>query len=116
MTINSNPNQAPVAGATATPAVGQASADGVVLLGPASSDPDDSIVSYAWDFETDGIVDSTDANPTHTYPQGSYVATLTVTDEEGLTGSTTVNISSNDNQAPSPWRTPTRASAWRRPR
>ena len=97
MTINSNPNQAPIAGATATPPSGKRPL-AVQFSSATSSDPDDSIVSYAWDFG-DGDT-STDANPSHTYAEGSYTATLTVTDEEGLTGSTTVNVVSNPNQAP----------------
>ena len=42
-------------------------------------------VSYSWDFG-DNSQDSTDANPTHTYPApGAYTATLTVTYADGDT-------------------------------
>lgn len=52
-----------------------------------SYDPDGTIVGYEWDFETDGVVDSTDANPTHTYDAtGAYTATLCVEDNEGAIG------------------------------
>src|SRR5262245_13492265 len=37
--------------------------------------------SWAWDFENDGVVDSTQRNPTHTYPScGRYTVSLRVTD------------------------------------
>jgi large repetitive protein len=42
------------------------------------------ITSWAWDFENDGIVDSTAQNPAmHTFPQGTYVVKLTVTGPGG---------------------------------
>lgn len=54
--------------------------------GSYDTDPDGSgyIVSYEWDFG-DGSTD-TGVNPTHTYDDsGIYTATLTVTDNDGLT-------------------------------
>jgi len=40
-------------------------------------------VSWAWDFDNDGIIDSTDQNPTHTYINaGVYSVNLTVTTSE----------------------------------
>lgn len=55
-----------------------------------SADGDGSVVSYAWDFG-DGTSDTTtDPSPTHAYGSGgTYVVTLTVTDNDGGTGSTT---------------------------
>lgn len=56
-----------------------------------SVDPNGSIVSYAWDFGdgTSGIGETT----THVYAQdGSYVVRLTVTDNDGLTGSATATV------------------------
>lgn len=39
------------------------------------------ITSWAWDFESDGIVDSTQQNPTHVYTNcGAHDVTLTTTD------------------------------------
>ena len=39
------------------------------------------ITSYAWDFDGDGLVDSTEANPTHVYTEpGLFTVTLTVSD------------------------------------
>ena len=41
------------------------------------------ITSWAWDFESDGIVDSTEQNPTHAYTEKRrYSVTLTVTTAE----------------------------------
>lgn len=40
--------------------------------------------SYAWDFENDGIIDSTKQNPVHTYGKaGTYTVNLTVQNEYG---------------------------------
>lgn len=56
-----------------------------------SSDPDGSIVSYAWSFG-DGAT-STAASPSHTYAAGgSYTVTLTVTDNEGAGDSDSQNL------------------------
>jgi len=53
----------------------------------ASSDPDGSIVSYSWSFG-DGSSDS-GVNPAHRYnSDGSYTVSLTVTDNEGATKTT----------------------------
>ena len=50
-------------------------------------------LTYAWDFDGDGTVDSTERAPTHTYTaNGVYNARLTVTDPQGKTGTTTVPI------------------------
>ncbi|MEZ5541261.1 MAG: PKD domain-containing protein [Pseudomonadota bacterium] len=63
-----------------------------------SVDPDGAIVTYAWDFG-DGS-GSTTASPTHTYNGvGSYVATLTVTDNMGASDSNSTAITVVDNAA-----------------
>ncbi len=52
-----------------------------------SRDPDGEPLSYAWDFDGDGTVDSTEPEPTHVYTQnGDHEARLTVTDLSGKTG------------------------------
>ncbi|MGD8626067.1 MAG: PKD domain-containing protein, partial [Anaerolineae bacterium] len=93
------PNQPPVAVASADPQSGMApltvqfSADG-------SSDPDGTIVAYAWTFG-DGSA-SSEANPTYTYNgAGTYQVTLTVTDDGGATADDTLTIDvSQANQPP----------------
>ena len=53
--------------------------------GSRDPDPSDSI-SFAWDFDNDGTVDSIDPNPTYVYTStGVYTAKLTVTDSGGKT-------------------------------
>jgi PKD repeat protein len=66
----------------------------VALSSAGTTDPDGSISTYSWDFG-DGSELSTEANPSHTYATGTYVATLTVTDNEGGTNSATVGVRSN---------------------
>jgi PKD repeat protein len=86
-------NQAPVARATATPTSGTAPLT-VAFDGSTSSDPDGSIVSYAWSFGDGGS--ATGATASRTYQAaGSYTAGLTVTDNQGATHSTTVAITVN---------------------
>jgi len=51
------------------------------------------IVSYEWDFETDGIVDAYGITATHAYPAaGTYLVTLKVTDSQGSFDTTTRSI------------------------
>ena len=59
-----------------------------------TTDPDgDTKLRYAWDFEGDGTVDSRAANGAFTYTvDGTYRATLTVTDKGGRRASTDVDI------------------------
>jgi PKD repeat protein len=78
---------APVAEFTANPNNGTAPLN--VTFTDASTG---NITSYAWDFQNDGTVDSTEQNPTYTYnTPGTYTVLLTV---EGPGGSVskTVNI------------------------
>ena len=42
------------------------------------------VTSWAWDFDNDGVVDSVEQNPNHTYTaQGAYTVNLTVANIEG---------------------------------
>ncbi|AKB37166.1 cell surface protein [Methanosarcina siciliae C2J] len=42
------------------------------------------VSSWAWDFENDGVVDSTEQNPSHTYASaGNYTVNLTVANANG---------------------------------
>ena len=59
----------------------------------ASADGDGGLTSYTWEFG-DGATDTTTgASPNHSYDTaGPYLVTLTVTDNDGATGSTTRSI------------------------
>jgi parallel beta-helix repeat protein len=83
-------NDAPVAVAAANPESGDAPLT-VQFSSDGSYDPDGAITAYAWDFG-DGDT-SNEANPSHIYADaGTYDAVLTVTDDQGATGSTAVVI------------------------
>ena len=93
-------NQSPTASFTRTPASGPAPLS-VAFNGSASTDPDGTIASYAWDFG-DGAT-GTGATTNHVFTAaGTYTAKLTVTDDKGATGSTTasVTVSPPANQPP----------------
>jgi PKD repeat protein len=67
----------------------------------ASDDLDGAITAYAWDFG-DGET-STEANPDHVYgAAGSYVVTLTVTDDAGDSDTATRTVEAQDAPAQSP--------------
>ena len=58
----------------------------------ASADPDGHIASYAWDFG-DTTAGGTGAQPSHTYAaNGTYLVKLTVTDDQGATGTVTHSL------------------------
>jgi PKD repeat protein/glucose/arabinose dehydrogenase/type 1 glutamine amidotransferase len=87
-----NGSRRPVARATATPDNGQEPLT-VSFSSAASSDPEGSALTFAWDFQDDGTVDSTAANPTFQYSApGGYTVRLTVTDDAGKTGTTTIPV------------------------
>jgi PKD repeat protein len=80
-------NQPPVAGASADKT--EVVVDEIINFLDESTDPDgpEDIIEWEWDFsyvEGDGFqVDSTDQNPTHSYPvEGTYEVNLRVTDTE----------------------------------
>ena len=58
-----------------------------------SYDPDGTIVSYEWDFGDGNVTNTTYEILKHSYSEaGSYDVTLTVTDNDGVTNSTTKTI------------------------
>ncbi len=83
-------NKPPIADAAADSLGGPAPLE-VTFSSKRSTDPEKSLVGYAWDFG-DGE-ESSAANPTHTYAEnGVYTAVLTVTDSTGATSSDSLEI------------------------
>jgi len=70
----------PTAGFTGSPASGTAPQ---TVDFTSSSAGYDVPLTYAWDFDNDGSVDSTSANPSAVYYAGTYTVKLTVTDSDG---------------------------------
>lgn len=94
-------NQAPIARFVAANVDTTAAFDATI-----STDPDGTITSYAWNFGELGSTNTAAGNSvTHVYARtGSFVVTLTVKDDGGLTATSTqtVNISSIPNVNPVP--------------
>ena len=84
------PNQPPTAQMSADPHTGAPPLQ--VAFRGTGRDEDGTIAGYRWDFG-DGA-SSTDQHPSHVYRNaGTYTTTLTVTDDDGATGSTSGQIS-----------------------
>jgi cytochrome c len=82
----------PRAIATATPDNGPTPLD-VQFSSEGSQDPDGTAITYEWDFDGNGTIDSTDPNPTHRYSSpGVYRALLRVTDQSGQMGVNSVRV------------------------
>ena len=67
----------------------------VILNGEASyhRHPGHSIIAYAWDFDLDGTYDGTGSEVEHLYTTvGTNTARLRVTDDQGYTDTTTINV------------------------
>jgi parallel beta-helix repeat protein len=74
-----NETEAPVAVFTATPTSGTAP-----LTVNFTDQSTGTVSSYAWDFNNDGTIDSTEQNPIYTYAAaGSYAVNLTVSNADG---------------------------------
>ncbi len=68
----------------------------VAVADDGSSDADGTIVSYDWSFGDGGVASGTTA--THSYTAvGTYTITLTVKDNDGLTGSASASVEIVDN-------------------
>jgi PKD repeat protein len=78
--ITVNAPVAPLAVFTANPTIGTAP----LTVNFTDQSTGSSPITYAWDFNTDGTVDSTEQNPSYTYNSaGTYTVTLTVTNSAG---------------------------------
>lgn len=87
-------NRAPAASFTAVP-----SNLSVAVDASASSDTDGTVVSYAWAFGDGGTASGVTA--AHEYAAaGTYTVTLTVTDDDGATGTTTRQVVVTEPPAP----------------
>jgi PKD repeat protein len=65
----------------------------ITFDGTVSTDAEDDIVDYEWDFENDDEIDDSGSTVTYTYSEtGSYEARLLVTDSAGNTSESTVEI------------------------
>jgi len=67
----------------------------ITLDASSSTDAGGAIVLYEWDCTTDGTVDQSGTSPTVscTYPEdGTFTATLTVTDDDGATATDTASV------------------------
>lgn len=65
----------------------------VQLSSAGTADPDGDEITLAWDFNADGVVDSTEPNPTVTYDQnGNFAPTLRVTDSTGRSASAAAHV------------------------
>jgi glucose/arabinose dehydrogenase/PKD repeat protein len=65
----------------------------VAFSSAGSSDPEGQPLSFAWDFQSDGTVDSTEPNPSFTFTTaGSYDVKLTVSDGAASNGSASTTL------------------------
>ncbi|HET6918785.1 MAG TPA: PQQ-dependent sugar dehydrogenase, partial [Jiangellaceae bacterium] len=110
-----NANQPPTAVAGATPTTGSAPLT-VAFDGTGSSDPDPGdTLSYAWDLDGDGAYDdSTASQPTYTYTtQGSFNASLRVTDGHGASDTDSVTITVGNTAPTATIDTPAAGTTWK---
>ncbi len=102
MQAPTTPNQPPTAAfsySPTSPTTGQS----VGFNASASSDPDGSIVSYAWDFNGDSVTDATGVSTSYAFPSsGVHSVRLTVTDDDSAsdTVTRTISVSPTANQPP----------------
>lgn len=99
------PPPGPVANFTASPM--SVPVGGTVTFNSSSSTGNPT--GFQWDFDGNGIVDSTDPNPTHVYnTAGSYNVSLTVVNLTGVGSSIkTITVTSSVTPPPGPTATPT---------
>lgn len=73
----------------------------VMFSGAGSNDPDGDGLTFQWDFDGDGVVDSDEGNAYFTYnAAGLYLVSLTVNDGNGGSHTTTIEISVGNKPVP----------------
>lgn len=95
-----NPSEKPVAAMLTVPGIDEEEGGviGEIPLQIAfdateSTDPDENIIEYEWDFDGDEVVDDTGETATYIYQEtGIYTAQLTVTDADGNQSKDTVVV------------------------
>ena len=93
VTVNNNSTSAPTVSAGSPYTV---NAESSLTFSQATETGGTAPFAYAWSFG-DGTTQSGSLNPSHTYPNpGSYTATVTVTDANKLTSSSSVAVTVND--------------------
>jgi PKD repeat protein len=109
VTVNNSPpaNQLPVASFTAAPNPAQ-TGQTVQFNASASSDPDGTIASYAWDLDNDGqFDDATGVTASHTFlAPGVHTVRLLVTDNRNATDTATATVTVNQPPAAAPDKPP----------
>jgi N-acetylneuraminic acid mutarotase len=86
-------NQPPQAVIAPSANASESEGSSISFDGTSSSDPDGDVLSYAWDFDGDGVIDATTAQPTFSFPDnGTYTVTLTVSDGHGASSTTQTSV------------------------
>ena len=87
-------NRSPIISLEASPRYGQPPLT-VQFSSDGSFDPDPGdLLAFAWDFDGDGTIDSSDPNPSFTYEvTGGFSASLQISDQSGNTASASTVIS-----------------------
>jgi PKD domain len=72
----------------------------------ASQSKDDNIgpATFGWDFEGDGVIDETNTSRTmaHSYPPGTFIPRVTVTDSEGMASAAQASLTVTGGSTPGP--------------
>jgi PKD repeat protein len=98
ISTNESTNRDPMAVINASPTAGIVPMT-VEFDGSGSFDEDGDVVSYEWDFGDGGKAEGPWVSHEYLNP-GTYGAILTVTDNEGATGSSTINITATSDPLP----------------